>query len=156
MSTPEEAIQGDKTPEKCDCLIYCGDDRRLRDGRVIPCEARREQERHAAIAAKRAEARLALHKLHNTTTIEDLVDAQALNIKWLHGELNRAKAQITEMQADQNAYALLHRALDLGWRLVPSEPTINMITAFHAEDGESACNKYRALLAAAPRELSNG
>lgn len=37
-----------------------------------------------------------------------------------------------------------------GWRLVPEESTGNMVTAFHCEDGESASNKWRAMLAAAP------
>lgn len=75
---------------KCDCLNDCGDDPWLKDGRADPCEHLRERQQQAAIAAKRAEARMVLHKFYNTSTIEDLVDAQ------LH-QVERLQAQIAEL-----------------------------------------------------------
>lgn len=41
-----------------------------------------------------------------------------------------------------------------GWQLVPKEPTPAMVDAFHCEDGDSARNKWRAMLAAAPKQPS--
>lgn len=37
-----------------------------------------------------------------------------------------------------------------GWVLVPREPTPEMVEAFHLEDGESASNKWNAMLSASP------
>lgn len=39
----------------CDCLVYCGDDPRLKNGRAAPCERRAEQDRQRGQLAARAE-----------------------------------------------------------------------------------------------------
>lgn len=71
---------------ECDCLNWCGDDPWLAKGLAQPCERLVLQRRKAAIAAAQTEARVLLHKRHGTTTIEDLVEAQANHIAQLEAK----------------------------------------------------------------------
>ena len=75
------------TVQSCDCLNWCGDDPWLKDGRAEPCEYERALQQKLEISSKRDEARLVLHKFYNTTTIEDLVDAQMHHIERLQAKL---------------------------------------------------------------------
>ena len=75
------------TVQSCDCLNWCGDDPWLKDGRAQPCEYERALQQKLELSAKRSEARLVLHKFYNTTTIEDLVDAQLHHIERLQAQL---------------------------------------------------------------------
>lgn len=83
---------------KCDCLNHCGDDPWLKDGRSEPCEQVRERQLQEAITAKRIEARQVLHKFYNTTSIEDLVDAQTHHIERLQASLARLEKPIRPNQ----------------------------------------------------------
>lgn len=40
-------------PERCDCLIYCGDDPWLKDGRAEPCAEKKKADAVAAGLARR-------------------------------------------------------------------------------------------------------
>jgi len=40
-------------PEPCDCLIWCGDDPWLQDGRATPCAEKKKADAAAARAARR-------------------------------------------------------------------------------------------------------
>lgn len=40
-------------PDKCDCLVHCGDDPWLKDGRAYPCPSKVRRDRECAEAAER-------------------------------------------------------------------------------------------------------
>lgn len=73
--------------KECDCLIYCGDDPWLNDGRVKPCKARLKALKQEAKVQKLREQIEPLYKFYAVKTLHELVLSQAQHIERLQGKL---------------------------------------------------------------------
>lgn len=56
------------TREPCDCLVRCGDDPALREGKAEPCDTRRREQLHLARAAR-------IHSLLQLMNLADTLEA---------------------------------------------------------------------------------
>ncbi|MBU1692321.1 MAG: hypothetical protein KKD65_16505 [Gammaproteobacteria bacterium] len=59
---------------ECDCLDYCGDDPRLKDGRVDRCEAWKVRDKKEAAAR---EERARIHGIVNTLAVSAIANGTA-------------------------------------------------------------------------------
>jgi hypothetical protein len=70
--------------ESCDCLNYCGDDDRVEEGQVKPCDnmlARRERER---VVTQQLATITALRQIYGATNVFELIEK-------MHAKLEASK-----------------------------------------------------------------
>lgn len=72
----------------CDCLIHCGDDPWLKDGRAQPCQAFLDRQRKAEIFSSKLDRSAALCVKYGVRDFWDLADVMETRIQQLE-----AKAQ---------------------------------------------------------------
>ncbi|AWQ49217.1 hypothetical protein [Serratia marcescens] len=105
----------------------------------------------------------ALHRSTPPAMVGELLEAMEEVIRISdrdHDAWNRVKVAITAYRAAMLAqpvssgYTLNSPVIPDGWKLVPVEPTEDMLRAAYRESGVYSAKTYRAMLAAAPESVN--